>query len=247
LRQALWQLHIALDPQGNDGRVLLVDPEWIRINSEIDLWLDVAEFEQACAALKGIPGQQLAADSASRLQNAADVYEGDLLEDCYEDWCLYERERLQNLYLGLVGKLMAYCEAHGEFEAGLAHGERILRLDRASERTHRQLMRLHYLGGDRTGALRQFSRCVAALDEELDVKPARSTVMLYEQIRDDRLDGTDVLPMDHPTGANSIASRLAELFSRFDHFATILGDVQSQLQEVRKELRVLGTRPHNRR
>jgi len=41
--------------------------------------------------------------------------------------------------------------------------------------------------GNRTGALRQYESCAAALDEELSVKPAQSTSALFEQIRADQL------------------------------------------------------------
>ena len=48
-------------------------------------------------------------------------------------------------------------------------------------------MRLNLLNGDRTAALHQYEICVAALAEELDVPPAKSTMTLYEQIRQDRI------------------------------------------------------------
>jgi two-component SAPR family response regulator len=91
------------------------------------------------------------------------LYHGDLLEDWFQDWCLYERERLQNIYLAALDKLMDYCEASRDYDAGLAYGTRILRHDLARERTHRRLMRLYYLAGDRTSALRQYDRCVQIL------------------------------------------------------------------------------------
>src|SRR5438876_1093845 len=97
---------------------------------------------------------------------------GYLLQGCYQDWCLCERERLQQLYLGALDRLMEYSEIHGEYAAGLTYGGRILRLDCARERTHRGMMRLYHLNGDRTAALRQYERCAATLKKELGVLPA---------------------------------------------------------------------------
>jgi hypothetical protein len=91
------------------------------------------------------------------------------------------------MYLSMLDKLLDYCEAQSEPEAGLMYGQQILRYDRARERTHRRMMRLHYLAGDRTSALRQYHSCVQALAEELDVGPAKSTVALYNQIRADQV------------------------------------------------------------
>ena len=53
LRQALWQLQSALGSQNEptNDRLLLVDPDWVQLNSEADLWLDVAEFEQFLTCL----------------------------------------------------------------------------------------------------------------------------------------------------------------------------------------------------
>ncbi|MGH9768785.1 MAG: bacterial transcriptional activator domain-containing protein, partial [Blastocatellia bacterium] len=42
--------------------------------------------------------------------------------------------------------------------------------DPACERTHQQMMRLKHLAGDRTGAMRQYDRCVKALCQELGVQ-----------------------------------------------------------------------------
>jgi DNA-binding SARP family transcriptional activator len=53
-------------------------------------------------------------------------------------------------------------------------------------------MRLHYLAGDRTSALRQFRQCADALREELAIKPSRVTLRLYEQIESDELGSPSV-------------------------------------------------------
>ena len=145
----------------------------------------MAAFEQAFERCQGQPGQDLDLTSAAELREAVELYRGDLLEGCYEDWCLFERERLQNMFLGMLDKLMARCLARGEHELGIAYGERVLRVDRAHERTHRRLMRLRYGAGDRSGAIQQFDRCAEALRADLGVEPATMTASLADQIRAD--------------------------------------------------------------
>jgi DNA-binding SARP family transcriptional activator len=191
LRKALWQLQAVLGSQ-SDPTVhspLLVDRVCVQFDPTADLWLDVALFEQAWHSVRGLTAKELDSRHIRDLRAAVDLYRGDLLEGWYEDWCVYKREWLQNMYLAMLGKLMAYCEMHHQYEAGTAYGERILRHDRAHERTHRRLMRLSYLSGDRTAAIRQYQRCVAALREELGVKPSKRTVALYDHIRADRPGG----------------------------------------------------------
>jgi DNA-binding SARP family transcriptional activator len=129
----------------------------------------------------------------------------------------------------LLDKLMVYCEANREYELGVEYGERILRCDRAPEYTHRRLMYLHYLRGSRTDALRQFARCVLALNDELAVPPAESTVRLCEQIRADReVDPLICLPVSTPVTAAHAAG--ASLGDRLRRLQRALTDLQRQVQ-----------------
>ena len=183
LRQSLWHLR-ALGAEGESGQLLSDQSEWIQIDDS-RVWLDVAELEAAFAPVKLVPGEDIGEDRAAALKEAVPLYRGDLLEGCYQDWCVYERERLKAMHVSMLEKLLGYCEAHAEPEEGLGYGEALLRHDRAHERAHWRLMRLHYLAGDRTAALRQFEQCRIALQEELGTVPGGRIRTLYEQIRAD--------------------------------------------------------------
>jgi DNA-binding SARP family transcriptional activator len=182
LRQGLWQLQDKATGTGlRDTPLLLVQKEWVQINRE-GIWLDVAELEEAFESVQATPGERLTEDQAAAVARAVNLYRGDLLEGWQEEWCIFERERLLAINLTMLEKLLGYCEATGRFEEGLVHGEKLLRHDRAHERAHWRMMRLSYLAGDRTGALRQYEKCRSALAEELGVSPGRLTRTLYEQI-----------------------------------------------------------------
>jgi DNA-binding SARP family transcriptional activator len=232
LRQALWQLQTAirLPTEPSSTSVLLIEPDWVQVSPEADLWLDVTLFEQAFTIAQGTPGKQLDTQRAQALRDAVELYRGDLLEGWCHDWCLFERERLQNMYLAILDKLIDYTEANHDYEAGLAYGARILRHDRARERTHRRLMRLHYLCHNRTAALRQYEHCVAALTEELGVQPARSTMALYEQIRADQLDTSFALARTDAT-PEMMASTLHELLGHIEQLQTVLARTHNQIQQ----------------
>lgn len=237
LRQTLWQLQSALSSQSEitHERILVVEPEWIRLNPEADYWLDVAVIENAFDLVKKVPGKELDAQLARVLQDVVQIYQGPLLEGWYQDWCLYERERLQGVYLTLLDKLMGYCEAHRDYETGLLYGMRILCYDRAREHTHRRLMRLHYLNGDRATALRQFEQCSAALGDELGVGPSRHTVALYEQIQADQLTEAD-FSATSPSMTTTLetASPLLEVLGRLTQLQGALADLQAQVQQTMK-------------
>ncbi len=231
-RQALWQLQQALhDPSRTvQDRILNVDGESVCLNSEAELWLDVAVFEKAFAPVRGIPGEQMDEEQGQSLREAVSLYRGDLLEGWFQDWCLYERERVQNIYLAMLDKLMGYCEVNRDYENGLKYGELLLHQDRARERTYARLMRLEYLSGDRAGALRQFQRCVTALQEELGVKPAKRTVEVYEQIRADQLESLHSSAAD-PKSSPAVSPPLPSLLHRLRKLRSLLLKVQHRVQQ----------------
>lgn len=207
LRQTLWQLQMAMDPgvlkdETPTDEIILLNPGWVQINPHANCWVDANVLEEAYDACRDLPGQQLTADTAKVLTDAIDLYQGELLDTWYQDWCLFERERLQLIYLAMLDKLMEYCEAHALYERGVAYGHTILRYDPARECTYRQLMRLRYLAGDRTSALREYERCVAALEQELQLTPTQLTMALYEQIRADDRNGLHEQAVNPPLSPN---------------------------------------------
>ncbi|MEZ4861759.1 MAG: BTAD domain-containing putative transcriptional regulator [Caldilineaceae bacterium] len=230
LRQALWQLQSALGApsSGLAETLLLVDTVWVQLNPAGVFWLDVAELEASYDKVQGTPGHALTAEDAQRLTATVQLYRGDLLEGCYHDWCLAERERLQQMHLALLDKLMDYDESQGNYETALAYGERILRYDRAREQTHRKLMQLHCLAGDRTGALRQYEACVAALATELTVKPAKRTEALYQAIKADRLTEQPLPTVVPPLPATAPPS-LPALLTHLQQIYVALADLQNNV------------------
>jgi DNA-binding SARP family transcriptional activator len=242
LRQALWHLQNLLSVGMTPVRtqILQVDQDSVGIHPRSALWLDVAEFERVSAESQNTSGSGLHEEQAKALEQAVELYRGDLLEGCYQDWCLFERERLQNLYLEILDKLMSYCEARRFYQVGLEYGERILRVDRAHERTHQRMLRLYYLSGNRAGALRQFQRCVKALSEELEVEPAQQTMKLYEQVRADQMDiiEPNSQRIDASRKDTEIHDRLSvsEILEHLRTFKTVLTSMQGQVQS---EIKVL--------
>jgi DNA-binding SARP family transcriptional activator len=248
LRQALWQLHSALEARlgATSGQLLVIEPEWIALHTQESVWLDLALFEETFARMQGVNGAQLLPEHAAQLNAAVQLYRGDLLEGWYSEWCLYERERLQNIYLAMLDKLIAYCEAHQLYEEGQAYGTALLRVDRAHERTHRRLMRLYVLAGDRTSALRQYARCEQVLAQELGVEPADKTKALYGQIRDDRYAEPaaqghplpqGALPPPPPEGGHdlpALARRLQELQSALSRVQV---QIQQNLAEIERSIK----------
>lgn len=181
LRQALWQVNRGLAVAGLED-LLCADHEWLQLRHD-GLNVDLLVVEDANQRNVGKVGHELTADNAAAIESAALLYGGDLMDGWPASWLVEERERCRVVFLSLAEKLCDHHESQGHVDATLAWSERILAADPAHERTHQRSMRVLYLAGDRSGALRQFQRCTTALSRELDVSPSSETVALMERIR----------------------------------------------------------------
>lgn len=254
LRQALWQIQSALNPPAGHDRanVLEVDPEWIQMNSCDHLDVDVIRFEEATRSCHRIPGPQL--DDAKRqcLEEAVSLYGGGLLEGWSEQWCLFERQRLQNDFLDALEKLVSSCAALGDSERGLGHARRMLAIDPAMERAHCHVMRLHALAGNRTEALREYQRCEKVLMEELGVTPSAATCALHQSIREGHCDHARPAAMPVQAGfIDPLALDLPALVRHLERlqasFAGIAADLRQQLSSPKSGVAGLDGIPFDRR
>lgn len=231
-RKALWQLQATLHAGAPPAADLIqAEARWVRVVPADALRLDVATFEEAYARVCDVPGQRLSEDDARALDRAVGVYTGDLLEGWYQEWCLAERERLRQLYLLMLDKLMVHAETVGRYEAGLAYGESSLRVDGARERTYYRLIRLRSALVDRTGALRLYERCVAALREELDTTPSERTVDLARAVRRGAPAPPDSAPGPATTDARAWVEQLSARLSRLVGLQRELATLQVRVSE----------------
>ena len=245
LRNALWRLHQALAEAGaRFDDYLCHDDEQVSFVRCSAHRLDVETFENAAAACKGIAEQDLTGEQAIRLEQAHTLYQGDLLEGVYEDWCLVDRERLWLLHLDILKKLMVFHSLHGNYERALAYGQHILRQDATREGVHRHLMWLYWQAGDRGAALAQYKRCAQILQEELGVAPMAQTTQLYQAII---RQPAEVIPAGpEPWSGRALASPSAtlpavamEAWQVLQHLEEVLATAESELHHLRSLLGAL--------
>lgn len=242
-RRTLWQLQSALSAWSPSTKLptLIIDGDWLQFNPQTSTWVDTIYLEQAYRRTRDVPGQHLDAEAVKELKKAVKLYRGELLSGWYQEWCLFERERLQQIYLDILDKLMLYFEANGSFAAGIAYGMQILRHDKAREHTHRRLMRLFCESGNRTEALRQYEQCAAILEKELGVRPAISTELLYQQIQKvPQSVALAVAPSrkDMASQTHSLLQKMHDELRQIQgHLTKIQHQVQHQIEAVESVLR----------
>src|SRR5262249_40604405 len=120
-------------------------------------------------------------------------HRGELLEGLsvqsapYEEWLMVERERLRELALDALARLLVHQERTGAIEGAMQCAIQLLGIDPAQEPVHRLLMGLYVRQDRRSAALKQYQLCTASLQRELGVEPDALTKKLYQDILQGRL------------------------------------------------------------
>lgn len=139
----------------------------------------------------GVDAAEFEADlAAGRTARALARYTGPLLDGFevvdapgFDDWAAQQRERLAQRWRSAALALAAQLEQAGDARGALALHQRLLADDALHEQHHRDVMRLHYLLGEREAALTQYERCCDVLRNELGLAPLPETVSLADRIR----------------------------------------------------------------
>lgn len=184
LRQALHNLRSACAAVDPSTPVIQVQRHDLEIDPDLELFLDVREFE------RGI--ERAFADTlpdTAVLAAAARHYEGDFLAGFFikdsppfEEWMILEQERLREAAIEAYRVLLRIHLAAGEHRVGIDCARRLLILDPLSEEAHRQLMHLYSEAGRRGPALALYDKLRNMLNSELGVEPLAETAALYESI-----------------------------------------------------------------
>lgn len=188
LRVALSSLRSQLEPPGLPSHsVLWADRTHIGLVKEMSK-TDVEAFETALVPIptEEDPGEREQDNPGAEitfLEEALHLYSGPLLPGCYEDWALRERERLEDLYLTGLRRLVKALVQVREYDRALVHAQQAVNTDPLREGTHRDLMRLYAAVGRPVAALELYDRFELALKQELNVAPSETIRRLAEELR----------------------------------------------------------------
>jgi DNA-binding SARP family transcriptional activator len=158
LRNAVWRLQ-------SD-----VDGMLIRNNDQIGLSDDVTSDVGRARALanalisgKSVPGEEC---------DAITLLSSELLPDWYEDWLLFERARLKQLFLHALERLANQLAAHGRWAEALDAVLTAVAMEPLRETAHRIIFKIHQAEGNVTEAWRQYEGYRILLEHELGASPS---------------------------------------------------------------------------
>ena len=173
LRQELTVLRKMM---GTSQPVLAIDGERLSLDATA-VEVDVRAFEALAKS-----------ETARDLERAASLYRGPLLEGfairdaACEEWLTLERQRLRDLFLAVLDRLLARQMQEDAIHRAIATAQTLLTHDPLREDAHRTLMLLHARQGRRSLALKQYQLFSELLRSELGVDPEPETVQLHADI-----------------------------------------------------------------
>jgi predicted ATPase/DNA-binding SARP family transcriptional activator/Tfp pilus assembly protein PilF len=191
LRQALSHLKQAL---GSD-EFLLVTSQDVQLHPQADITTDVSEVESLVKACETHRHRDLehCLPCLKRQERLLTKYVGEFLagfpsqnSENFEEWLILTRERLHQAAMNAHTLLANLHERRGDLDKALQHARAQIALEAWREETHRQVMRLYALSGQRSKALAQYHFCRRVLAHELETKPTAETEVLRELIQDEK-------------------------------------------------------------
>ncbi len=185
LRQAIAALRRALPRTAHS--ILVATTDSLALDGQA-FASDLSRFRQALAAATKVA-----------LQEAAELYRGDLLDgfdarsSAFDEWLTNERMSLRRQATDALQTLTQLCVANQDIDSATKACARLLMLEPLNEPAHRTMMELHARRGAYAEALRQYRACKDALRRELDVAPEPGTEQLYRDIMRRRRSNTESL------------------------------------------------------
>lgn len=126
-----------------------------------DVTVDVHEVLRAAASTSVI-----GTDSDATM---ALLMSGELLPGWYDDWVLFEKERLQHLRLRALESLAEAQLAHGHPDLALSAALEAMAIEPLRETAHSLAIRAHLLAGNRSAAVREYREYRERMEQELGI------------------------------------------------------------------------------
>lgn len=158
LRTTIWRIH-----RCGEG---IVDASGGRLSVAPSVNVDTRVFAERAHTVIG-DGADLGEPDTVPLPS-----ELELLPGWYEDWVIFERERLRQLRLHTLEAYAMRLAAQGRYATALDLALETIRLEPLRESAHRVVIGIHIAEGNVVEAMRHYRFVTALLADELGVEPS---------------------------------------------------------------------------
>ncbi|MCB0229656.1 MAG: tetratricopeptide repeat protein [Anaerolineae bacterium] len=173
LRVTLYRLRRGICPVETEAG-------WLSLELPPGTWYDVWEFRRLL-----LEADQARDDPFARaqcLQQAIDLYSGDLMEQVTAAWVAAEREALSLEYQSALLALAQLRSQLGRNELAIDLFRRVLKRQPYHEQAWQGLMSAQANNGNRAAAMESFRQLRTLLRDDLGVDPSPGTQMVYRQL-----------------------------------------------------------------
>ena len=183
LNVCVYGLRRVLDVTSPGTRYVVYRDGCYALNRALTWNIDRDRFVAAAERGRRREAEGAADEAVILLERAVSAYGGPLFDgDPAADWFLPERVALEELFHQVLERLATLLADRGDLDGAQRALEMLLRADACRESAHRLLMTCYARRGQRDQVARQFQRCVARLDADLEITPSAETVDLFHAL-----------------------------------------------------------------
>jgi DNA-binding SARP family transcriptional activator len=156
--------------------------------------VDVAEVRRLIGAIDGHAAESIPGDAIERLRRA------EILPDWYEDWLLFEQERLNAQRVHALDTLSEHYLAVSDLGRAMDAATAAIEIEPLRESSHLLLLRCHLALGNRASAVRMYRAFELRLHNEMRVAPSHRFIELldFAHIASPVQSGSGTSPSLHP-------------------------------------------------
>jgi LuxR family maltose regulon positive regulatory protein len=157
---------------------ILYEDKILKLNPDYMYRVDALEFKRlySSAYSAGISAEK----KAQLMRQAVDLYKGELLSGCYDQWCEDFRHTYQNMFMKITEDLIEILKAEKNYDTVVSYSEKLLHSDRLNEGAYLNIIEAQVKLNNINRAREKFSQMLKTFEEELGEKPTNSTL---EKIR----------------------------------------------------------------
>lgn len=179
LRVSLTEIRSAL------GESLIIsEQDSIRFNSTGEVWVDALEFQ----SVSKLAPQH----SILELKKYLSLYQGDLLEEFYDEWIIQLREKYFGIYINVLLQGANSCRVVGNYSQAIEFAQQAIQADPVNEVAHQHWMVCLAAQGQVETAIKVFGQLQKKMLDEFEVAPSLETQKLYEKLQQQKADSSSL-------------------------------------------------------
>ena len=153
-----------------------------QLNPEYTYSIDSNDFLEFIASAENSKRQKDAAGLRSALESAYQVYRGEFMEGCYDDWAEEQRIHFQEQFVRVLNGLAKLSVSESRWNDALKYANETLQLDPYREDLHRLVMKVLAAQSKMPALKKHYESMSTLLKDELGVEPSADTRKLFQEL-----------------------------------------------------------------